>query len=72
MTSPKHQSTKLKLNVAMAGFTPGSVITIGIDENGVPTDKYWRRRLADAAHDNCVELVKEPKSTKSSKSPKEE
>jgi hypothetical protein len=27
------------------------------DENGVPTDLFWRNRLKDSAVDNCIEVV---------------
>ena len=27
------------------------------DENGVPTDLFWRNRLKDSAIDNCIEVV---------------
>jgi hypothetical protein len=27
------------------------------DENGVPTDLFWRNRLKDSAIDNCIEVI---------------
>lgn len=33
------------------------------DENGVPTDLFWRNRLKDSAIDNCIEIVNEVIST---------
>lgn len=48
----------LKLNADLGGKKKGSVIVVKVDSNKVITDKYWRRRLEDAALDNCVEIVK--------------
>lgn len=47
---------KIKLNIAMNGFAKGQEITIE-DVDGVPTDKFWRRRLEDSKIDNSVEVV---------------
>lgn len=33
------------------------------DENGVPTDLFWRNRLKDSAIDNCIEVVDQVIST---------
>lgn len=33
------------------------------DENGVPTDLFWRNRLKDSAIDNCIEIVDQVIST---------
>ena len=33
------------------------------DENGVPTDLFWRNRLKDSAIDNCIEVVNQVIST---------
>lgn len=27
------------------------------DEDGVPTDLFWRNRLKDSAIDNCIQVV---------------
>ena len=55
---------KLKLNQPMAGFEAGREVTVQTDANGVPLEKFWRRRLKDAEIDNCVEVVKLPKPKK--------
>ena len=52
---------KLKLNQAMQGFEAGRVVPVQADEQGVPLEKFWRRRLKDSQIDNCVEIVKTPK-----------
>ena len=33
------------------------------DENGVPTDLFWRNRLKDSAIDNCIEVINQVIST---------
>lgn len=33
------------------------------DENGVPTDLFWRNRLKDSAIDNCIEIIDQVIST---------
>ncbi len=48
----------LKLNADLGGKKKGTIITVEIDSNKVIIDKYWRRRLEDAALDGCVEIVK--------------
>ena len=32
------------------------------DSDGVPLDRVWRKRLRDAKIDNCIEIIKPPKS----------
>lgn len=27
------------------------------DDSGVPTDRFWRNRLRDAAIDDCVQII---------------
>lgn len=46
---------KLKIN-NVAGYS--GVIDVQTDENGVPLERFWRKRLKDAETDNCVEVVK--------------
>jgi hypothetical protein len=48
---------KLKLNVGFRGHVAGSIIDIDINDEGVPSDGFWRRRIKDAEVDNCVEFV---------------
>lgn len=33
------------------------------DEDGVPTDLFWRNRLKDSAIDNCIEVINQVIST---------
>lgn len=48
----------LKLNADLGGKKKGTIVVVKIDSNKVIKDKYWRRRLEDAALDGCVEVVK--------------
>lgn len=52
---------KLKLNQPLKGYEVGREIIVQTDSNGVPLEKFWRRRLKDAKIDNCVEVVKASK-----------
>lgn len=58
------KNIKLKLNEAMQGYEAGRVITVQADSNGLPLEKFWRRRLKDAQTDKCVEIVKASKPKK--------
>jgi len=49
---------QLKLNVDLKDKKKGDIVSVEIDSNKVIIDKYWRRRLEDAALDGCVEIVK--------------
>lgn len=44
-----------KVNKPVAHHRVGDVIKIQVNADGTPVDVYWRRRLADAASDNCIE-----------------
>jgi len=33
-------------------------VLVNTDERGVPLERFWRKRLADAETDNCVEIVR--------------
>jgi len=37
------------------------------DQDGVPTDLFWRNRLKDSAIDNCIEIVNQVISTQKNK-----
>jgi len=60
---------KIKLNVAMKGYAKSQEITIG-DENGIPLDQFWRRRLTDAEIDNSIEIVQNKSIEKKQTKPK--
>ena len=54
----------LKINQDLKGKKAGTILTLEIDANKVIVDRYWRRRLEDAAIDACVEIVKTEKKRK--------
>ena len=58
---------KLKIN-KVSGYAAGAVIDIQTDSGGIPLDKFWRKRLKDAALDDCVEVVKTSKKPKNGES----
>ena len=47
---------RIKLNTAVKSYAKGQEITIG-DEDGIPLDPFWRRRLKDAKIDKSIEIV---------------
>lgn len=46
-------TSKVELN----GVKPGDTVEVE-DDNGIPKDKFWRRRVKDSAIDGCVKVVK--------------
>ena len=51
-------TVQIKVNTGVfKGFSEGQVLTLPCDAKGTPRDRFWRRRLKDAAHDNCCEIV---------------
>lgn len=50
----------------------GQIVRVESDANGVPMDQYWRRRLIDAQHDDCCEVVKPEPAPKRRASSKED
>ena len=58
---------KFKLNKDLNGFKAGRVIGIACDDDGIPLDAFWFRRLKDAKIDNCIELVNEKPAAKEKK-----
>jgi len=48
-------------------FEIGKIIEVKDDGKGNPLDSFWRNRIKDSEHDNCVEIVKEFKTKKEDK-----
>lgn len=57
---------KLKMNISLGEHLKGTEILVPCNSNGVPTEKYWRRRLQESKNNNCVEIVQEKKAVASS------
>lgn len=51
-----YETKLLKLNTPLRGHNAGVTVRVKA-RNGVLLDQYWRRRLQDAAIDNCVEII---------------
>jgi hypothetical protein len=50
---------KIKLNQDLNGHKKNSVLELSCDDDGIPYNSFWRRRLIDADYDNCVEILPE-------------
>jgi len=50
---------KLKLNLDLGGkYKKGMLVSIEVDREGTPLERFWRNRMRDSKLDNCVEIVK--------------
>ncbi len=49
---------KIEVKKQMANHAVGDIVEVSADDNGVPLDFHWRRRLKDAEIDECCEIVK--------------
>lgn len=58
---------KNNANVTLHGVAPGDKAKIETDDQGIPVQANWRRRLRDSHIDGCVEVVKTTKSSKKAK-----
>lgn len=48
---------KIKVNTdVFQGYAKGQIVNVP-DKNGVPDERFWRRRLRDSAIDGCCEIV---------------
>jgi hypothetical protein len=62
MEKEKTEYIRLKLNTDLAGCKKNQVITLKA-KNGIPLDRYWRKRLLDSIHDQCVEILENKKTS---------
>ena len=53
----KHTLSEDFLSRPNAKVSADGIYEIDADDNGVPLDHHWRRRLRDAEHDGCCEVV---------------
>lgn len=54
----------IRINKPFSGYAEGQVVAVQVDQHGTPLLEEWRRRLKDAAHDGCCEVVEKPKAKK--------
>jgi hypothetical protein len=59
---------KLKINtkISLGKVLPGAVISVPCDDDNVPLDRYWRKRLIDSAIDNCITVLMDDEAEKKS------
>jgi len=55
------EKIKIVVRAAIPGYEKGQVVMVEVDENQTPIKRFWRRRLADAKTDHCIEIVAPPK-----------
>ena len=60
---------KIRIDKTFGPFVKGTTIEVE-DDNGIPYDRYWRRRLKDSETDQCCSVVKEVRKVKKVKSTK--
>ncbi len=66
MSKPK--TVRLRINADMAPMgMKGDVINVPVSRTGILKERYWRRRIKDAVHDNCVEILEDEAPEKKSK-----
>jgi len=53
---------KIRILKAGWGYDVDSIIEVA-ENDGIPLENFWRRRLRDASIDGCCEIVKEVSST---------
>lgn len=52
------KTVRIKINKNIPGHGKGTLVSIPVDDVGIPTEKFWRDRLRDAETDSCVEIDK--------------
>ncbi len=51
------KTIKIKVNGEIPGYAKGGTFVVETDDEGIPLEQLWRRRLKDAETDNCCEVV---------------
>jgi len=66
------ENKQIKFNADLGEYKAGQVVKVKVDSQGIPTDRFIRRRLEDAKTDGCCEVVEEkPTSKQANKKDKE-
>ncbi len=52
------KNIRIQVKKQMANHSVGDIVHLDADDNGVPIDFFWRRRLRDAKMDGCCEIMK--------------
>lgn len=45
---------KFVLNMKLRGKALGTILTLEVDKDGIPLDRYWRDRWKEAKNNNCM------------------
>ncbi len=64
------QTVRVQVNKIIPPHRPGTVVSVVVDDKGVPVDLHWRRRFQDAKVDQCCEVLAEKAKGKSGASTK--
>ena len=65
------ETKEVRVNMDLATFKEGQIVKLKF-KNGVPVDRFWRRRLQDARIDNCVQVIEDAKPVKKLKGKKDD
>lgn len=65
------ETKEVRVNMDLATFKEGQILKLKF-KNGVPVDRFWRRRLQDARIDNCVQVIEDAKPAKKLKGKKDD
>lgn len=57
------QYKNIQVNKNLLTNKRGDVVSIAVDDDGVPLSKFWRDRLKDAEIDHCVTMLDEKEPT---------
>lgn len=59
MSEKVKNTVRLQINADMVPMgRKGDVLEVSVSRTGILKDRYWRRRMRDAVHDKCVEILK--------------
>ncbi len=48
---------KIQILRELPGYEVGQIVTVEVDSEGNPVDRYWRRRLKDSGRDECIKIM---------------
>lgn len=62
---------KIKILKELKAHKSGDVVSIKVDNHGVPLERYWRNRISDSRMDKCIEIIKDKVDNKKKQNNKE-
>lgn len=51
------EKISIMLNTELNGIKSGTILQLDVDSDGIPVQKYWRKRLKDSLIDNCLTVL---------------